>query len=148
MQHLKSFAIAAQKAWVVNDRKELLLVQYHCADNNPQLHGAWGLPGGKVDLGEALDESLAREVKEETGICIVPQEAIGIMSFLTPHKQQRHIVATIRLAKLVKGRLKKNYKDHSSTVIPDWISIAKLRSLNIAHNEKDEIFRLVKVKKL
>ena len=32
--------------------------------------GAWVLPGGHLDLGESLEESVAREIEEETGIHI------------------------------------------------------------------------------
>lgn len=48
----------------------ILLVQRSLDDrNNP---GLWEVPGGKVDQGELLLESLMREVKEEAGLNIRP----------------------------------------------------------------------------
>jgi 8-oxo-dGTP pyrophosphatase MutT (NUDIX family) len=44
---------------------QLLLVRRAPWDSLP---GAWELPGGKVDAGEAAHEGLARELFEETGL--------------------------------------------------------------------------------
>ena len=38
---------------------------------------AWVLPGGGVELGETLEQSVIREIHEETGIKIVQQEKKG-----------------------------------------------------------------------
>jgi len=40
----------------------------------------WGVPGGKPDKGEALEQALVREVAEETGIELSPQalKKIGV----------------------------------------------------------------------
>lgn len=49
-----------------NDGEILLL---HRQDHKPQ-GNMWGIPSGKIDEGESLEEALEREVFEETGIKI------------------------------------------------------------------------------
>ncbi|MHB1838126.1 MAG: NUDIX hydrolase [Acidobacteriaceae bacterium] len=53
---------------VVFDAGHVLLVRRAKAP----LAGEWSLPGGAVELGETLEEAIAREVVEETGLRVVP----------------------------------------------------------------------------
>lgn len=46
-------------AIILNDQNEVLLQH--------RIDGGWGLPGGLMELGESLEETARREVKEETG---------------------------------------------------------------------------------
>jgi ADP-ribose pyrophosphatase YjhB (NUDIX family) len=48
--------------------------------------GCWGLPGGFLEEGEAPDEGLKREVREETGLEIEPGELFG--TWLQPHGER------------------------------------------------------------
>ena len=58
---------------VFNNRGEVLLQKR--ADN-----GCWGLPGGRVDIGESVEQGAVREVLEETGINVTVKRLIGIYS--------------------------------------------------------------------
>jgi 8-oxo-dGTP diphosphatase len=75
---------------VRNDKGELLLLKRSKdSNNNP---GKWDLPGGKMDLDETLKEALMREVREETGISIVPGEVAGHATYELP---ERKVIAII-----------------------------------------------------
>ena len=39
--------------------------------------GYWALPGGRVDIGESVEETVVREVKEETGLHVKIIRKIG-----------------------------------------------------------------------
>jgi len=43
--------------------------------------GKWNLPGGKVNLGETIEEAAKRELEEETGIKANELKEIGILNF-------------------------------------------------------------------
>ena len=56
--------MAAGFGLVVNDRREILLIQRAYGEHK----GKWSLPGGHQDKGESLRRTAIRETKEETGI--------------------------------------------------------------------------------
>ena len=43
-------------------------------------HGVWGLPGGLMELGESTEETVRREVLEETGLVIGILKLFGVYS--------------------------------------------------------------------
>ena len=67
-------------AIVPNEQGAILLV--HKTDNDP-----WALPGGGMDVGESMADTVVREVKEETGVDVEVAGVVGIYS--NPH----HVMA-------------------------------------------------------
>ena len=58
----------------IRDKTGKILLQQR-ADN-----GFWGLPGGNVELGESVEQTVVREVYEETGLEVRVERLIGIYS--------------------------------------------------------------------
>ena len=57
------------------DQERILLIQERYKPNGIDI---WKFPGGMVDIGETLEDAVAREVLEETG---VEAEFVGIFGF-------------------------------------------------------------------
>lgn len=43
-------------------------------------HGFWALPGGILEEGETVEETLAREMKEEVNVEVKPEAILGVYS--------------------------------------------------------------------
>ena len=61
---------------IIADRGRLVVLRR--AGRMPYRPGHWDLPGGHLALGESIEECLAREVGEETGLVIEIERALGL----------------------------------------------------------------------
>jgi len=63
-------------AFIFNKKGKLLLIRSH----------KWGnklvCPGGKIDLGESMENAVVREVKEETGLDVHDIELINVQDMI------------------------------------------------------------------
>lgn len=58
----------AAKAVVIDDQGRVLVVREARTYDEGTKIGKYGLPGGRLNLGESYNDGLHREVKEETGL--------------------------------------------------------------------------------
>lgn len=65
--------VVAASAVVTNDAGEILL---HRRSDNAR----WSIPGGAMELGESITDTVVREVKEETGFDVAIVRLVGIYS--------------------------------------------------------------------
>ena len=65
---------------LVQDQDRVLLVQR----SNPPRQGRWTVPGGKLRLGETLQQAAEREVLEETGLIIRAGDVVHVFEHLEP----------------------------------------------------------------
>lgn len=51
---------------------------------SPPLQGQWSIPGGILELGETLEQGVARELAEETGLVVDVVELIEVFERIFP----------------------------------------------------------------
>ncbi|AFS69444.1 NUDIX hydrolase [Exiguobacterium antarcticum] len=76
--------VTAVKGIVRYDNR-ILIVQRAAADSGG---GTWECPGGKIDFGEQPEDSLIREIEEETGLTVIVDRIAYASSLLTHPDRQ------------------------------------------------------------
>ncbi|GCE49509.1 ADP-ribose pyrophosphatase YjhB (NUDIX family) [Thermosporothrix hazakensis] len=104
---------------ILNEQEQVLLLRHRFWKP-----GSWGLPGGYMEAGEALDEALIRELKEETGYTIAVERLLRMVS---GYKLR---VEVTFLARLVGGELHLDSREvlEARFFAPDELPAGLLRS--------------------
>ncbi|HEX6495523.1 MAG TPA: NUDIX hydrolase [Acidobacteriaceae bacterium] len=71
--------IAGVGAVVLDGDGRVLLVRR----GQQPLLGEWSLPGGALELGERLEDGVRREVQEETGLDVEPEEIVAVFDHIS-----------------------------------------------------------------
>src|SRR5690348_9135717 len=95
--------IPAASAIILNEHGEILL--HRRRDNN-----LWALPGGTMEIGESIRQTVIREVQEETGLDVEPESVTGIYSDPThvieyPNGEVRQEFSICFTCRIVGGKL-------------------------------------------
>lgn len=111
---------------LVRDGERILLVKR----GRPPLQGYWSLPGGMVDLGETLAQTVAREVREETGLIVEATRFLGYADAIdldSAGRVQYHFVLMNFEVRLLGGELLAG--DDAQEV--RWVTALEARQLQI-----------------
>jgi 8-oxo-dGTP pyrophosphatase MutT (NUDIX family) len=97
-------------ACIRDEEGRILLLRRSDGDN------LWGFPGGAMEPGEGVADTVVREVREETGLEVEPTAIIGIYSapeyaFVYPNGDQVQPVTTFFECRVVGGELRLDMKE-------------------------------------
>lgn len=87
-------------AVIFNKEGKFLLIKR--GKNSKNEVGRWGFPGGAMEFGETMAETIKREVKEELGIVIKPLKTLSPINHRIPDEKQ-HWVAIPYISQLTRG---------------------------------------------
>jgi 8-oxo-dGTP pyrophosphatase MutT (NUDIX family) len=95
----------------LNQRDQLLMIKR--TDN-----GCWGVPGGAMELGEDLMDTVKRETKEEIGIEVSGLELFGVYAgqelyYRYPNGAQVYNVTAVYLTRNLSEEIEVNPDEHS-----------------------------------
>jgi ADP-ribose pyrophosphatase len=112
---------------IVFQKKKVLLVRR----GHPPAKGLWSIPGGKIELGETLQEAAEREIREETGINIRARDPVFTFDVVDRDDMGRirfHYVIVDLIADYINGELQSG----DDAAEARWVSPEEMNKMNIS----------------
>jgi 8-oxo-dGTP diphosphatase len=113
-------------AVVLDARRVLLVKRAH-----EPLKGQWSLPGGRVELGETLQQAVAREVQEETGLDVDVGPIVDVLDRITRDEDGRveHHYVLVDFVCRPSGGILSSASDADAA---EWVPIEALEDYGVA----------------
>lgn len=121
---------------IIRDNKVLLVKHTEKAGH---ITDSYGLPAGRLEEGEGLEEGAIRELFEETGLRVIKDDLIRLPRvFYADIPRSDGSIASFKwdvfLAKEFSGDLKE-----SEETIPEWVDLSMTSRLNLIANTENAI---------
>ncbi len=129
---------------VIEDDESRILLVKHVPERGEFWQGKWICPGGRLKLGEGIEQGIKREVREETGLEIslttplIPFERI----VKAEGKTTLHVIYIDYLAKLVGGEFQ------PGSDVGEGIWVHREEILSIWEELHDDTKRLLQIAKV
>ena len=124
----------AVKAFILNDKKELLMIKRA----EKEYYGSvWEIPGGRLEKAEDPFSGLKREVNEETGMEIEILNPLKVHDFIRKDKQKIHMTTFLCRSISHSVVLSHEHTEHC------WTTLEKAKSM-ITPFFREEIELLIK----
>ncbi len=104
---------------LVRQGDSILFVQ----ETKQSARGKYGLPGGKLETGETLEECVVREVKEETGLDVGVDSLLAVIHKPSTHEGNTVMKYVFSASLLPAGSTKGEME-------PQWLPITRVEDLD------------------
>lgn len=129
---------------VIRDDAGRILLVKHVPERNGYWQGKWICPGGRLELGEGIEEGVIREIEEETGLEITLDSPLVPFERIVRSGEQTtlHVIYIDFLAKLVDGEF------HPGSDVGEgiWVSPEELSGIwDELHEDTQRLLAIAKV---
>ncbi len=113
--------------------------------NTRDEHGKWDIGGGGIDIGQTVEETLEKEIKEEYGTDIIKSEFLGYRNVFREQGDNKTHWIMFDFKVKVKPEMVKNGEPHKFDELK-WFAFDSMPKTEDMHSQNPSFMRLYKEK--